>query len=297
MARWLSRLSWSVIPVTVLVTSFAHAADDEDEPDESSESDDGDKDEKAKDEKSDEKSSEEKSESKEGDASADSGSKDNSPVEESGKTYRFVGLRYRGIVVPAFIQQLFAEGGRTVYVHGFGPEFSIRKDNFEYNLSPWLAFYSMDDTAFKGKSDPKEAWELISSNIKILYLTSDFIWSHPLSPEFAVNYGAGAGLGIVFGDLHRVQSYPTAVGQDPNDFSKCAGVGNPNVTFCDNENKHFGNYTEPSWANGGSKPNIFPWLAVQTGFRYKPSRQFVARLDVGFGLSGFFFGLGADYGL
>jgi hypothetical protein len=42
---------------------------------------------------------------------------------------------------------------------------------------------------------------------------------------------------------------------------------------------------------------VFPWLALQTGIRYKPHRNFAARLDLGVGTSGFFFGLGADYGL
>ena len=46
-------------------------------------------------------------------------------------------------------------------MNAIGPEFAIRKDGFEYNLSPWLAFYSMGDTAFKGKSDPEQAWELV----------------------------------------------------------------------------------------------------------------------------------------
>lgn len=222
---------------------------------------------------------------------------DNSPEEEPGKTYQFIGLRYRGIVVPKFIQGLFADGGRTVYVNAVGPEFGIRKDNFEFGLSPWLAFYSMDDTAFKGSTDPDTSWEIISSNIKVLYLTSDFVWTHPVSPKFGINYGFGAGLGIVFGDLHRNQSYPNGA-TDPNKYTKCQSLGVPDPNYCGNpSNDHFGNYTEPSWVNGGSKPNVFPWLAVQTGLRFKPSKSFVGRLDVGFGLSGFFFGLGADYGL
>jgi hypothetical protein len=42
---------------------------------------------------------------------------------------------------------------------------------------------------------------------------------------------------------------------------------------------------------------VFPWLALQTGLRFKPSHDFVARLDVGIGFGQFFFGVGADYGL
>ncbi|HEX3598259.1 MAG TPA: hypothetical protein VHU80_24295 [Polyangiaceae bacterium] len=227
---------------------------------------------------------------------------DDSPVEEKGKTYRFIGARYRGIIFPKFLESAFASGGRTVYVNGVGPEFAIRRDGFEYDLSPWLAFYDMRDTAFKGSSDSDTAWELVSANLTLLYLTSDFLWSHSFSPEWSVNYGLGVGLGFVFGTLHRVQSYPTAPGQNPNDYAKCDGPGQPaafpaTATYCDASNNHYANHSESSWANGGSKPNVFPWFVVQTGVRFKPSRTIAARLDLGFGTSGFFFGLGGDYGL
>ena len=68
--------------------------------------------------------------------------------------------------------------------------------------------------------------------------------------------------------------------------------------FCGGDNNHYGNFTEPSWADGGSKPIVFPWLSVQTGLRYKPAKQFILRLDVGWNLlNGPFFGLAANYGL
>jgi len=138
------------------------------------------------------------------------------------------------------------------------------------------------------------------SERKVLYLTADFLWSHDLAPEFALNYGVGAGLGIVWGDLFRTQATPgpganssTGQGYVPCLSSGQDGVGGP----CGEDNNHYAGYTEPSWANGGSKPIVFPWLVLQTGFRYKPHRNFIARFDAGFGTSGFFLGLGADYGL
>lgn len=222
---------------------------------------------------------------------------DDSPVEEKGKTYRFVGLRYRGIVIPKFMISLFGDGGRTVYNHAFGPEFTVRKDNFEYVFSLWWAGYYMDDAPFKASSDGNDAWEIVKSNLSVLYLTSDFLWSSPISPQFAINYGMGAGFGFVFGSLERTQAFPPNgdLNSDPETWEKCPA---PQAgTTCGTDNKHYNGYEEPSWANGGSKPIIFPWLAVQTGVRYKPSKQFAARLDVGFGLSGFFFGLAGNYGL
>ena len=222
-----------------------------------------------------------------------------SPVERPGETYRFVGARYRGIIVPKFMMNLFGDGGDTVYVHSFGPEFAIRKDDFEYNFGLWYAAYSMDPTPFKASSDGEDAWEIVSSEIKVVYLTADFLWSHPFTPEFALNYGLGAGFGFVFGDLHRVQARPSGPSREPYTSVPCSGPGDSQDPggYCGADNNHYGDYTEPSWANGGSKPIIFPWLVFQTGFRYKPHRNFVARLDAGFGTSGFFFGIGADYGL
>jgi hypothetical protein len=222
-----------------------------------------------------------------------------SPVELPGQTYRFVGARYRGIIIPKFMMNLFGDGGRTVYVHSFGPELALRKDGFEYVFSVWWAGYYMDDTPFKSSSDPIQGWEIVSSKLNVIYLTTDFLWSQELGSQLAVNFGMGAGFGFVFGDLKRTQAYPPGGNgnADPYDWKKCSAQGNPDATFCGTDNDHYDGYTEPSWTNGGSKPIIFPWLVLQTGLRYKPTKQFVGRLDAGFGTSGFFLGLGADYGL
>ena len=220
---------------------------------------------------------------------------DTSPVEKEGVTYQFVGLRYRGLVVPKFVLGLFADGGTTVYAHNFGPEFIIRKDNFEYNLSATYTSYAFDATPFKSSSDAEDAWELVESHIKVLYLGADFLWSHPFDQKLALNYGFGAALGIVWGDLNRVQAYQDANGE----YQPCVGPNNP-VTpegYCGNDNDHYGDYTEPSWTGGGSKPILTLWLAGQVGLRYKPHKNFQARLDAGIALGHVFFGLGADYGL
>jgi hypothetical protein len=228
-------------------------------------------------------------------ADAESGG---SPVELPGKTYMFVGARYRAIIVPKFMINLFGDGGETVLVHGFGPEFIIRKNAFEYNLSIWYAGYGMDSVPFKAKDDTAEAWEIVTSEIKSIYLTADFLWSQDFTPEFSLNYGLAGGFGIIFGDLSRVQAEP---GPNANlntgeGFVRCPG-GIAGDRYCDTSNKHYGDFTEPSWADGGSKPILFPWFVLQTGLRYKPHRNFAARFDAGFGTSGFFLGIGLDYGI
>ena len=47
--------------------------------------------------------------------------------------------------------------------------------------------------------------------------------------------------------------------------------------------------------SGGDTPPIFLWAALpQISFRYKPIKQFQMKLDVGFSITGFFFGLSAS---
>jgi hypothetical protein len=239
-------------------------------------------------------------ETKADDAEAVEDALDTGATEIEGKQYMFVGARYRNVVIPKFIQNTFADGGETMYAHTPGLEFVIRQDKFEYELFAMLGFYSFDNVPFKGATDPDTAWELIDADFKILYLGADFMWStDDFTPGFSLMYGAGAGLGFVFGDLIRTQAYPGGGSTDPYTFEKCIGLNNPPNSggYCDDENTHYNNFVEPSWSSGGSSPLFFPWIAAQLGLRYKFNRQFVARLDLGIMPTGAFAGVGADFGL
>jgi len=222
----------------------------------------------------------------------------NSPFEKTDTTYRFIGARFRYVIVPKFYIGLFGDGGTTVGVPAFGPEFTLRKNGFEYVMSVMYASYAIDPTPFKAKTDGNEAWEIVNTNIKTLYFMSDFLWSAETSPKFAFLYGGGFGLAAVFGDINRQQAYPGMGGNvnDPYSYIACPRAGAH--AFCGTDNNHYGGYTEPSWANGGSKPILFPWLSLQTGFRFKPHKQFMGRVDIGWNiLNGPFFGLALNYGL
>ena len=72
----------------------------------------------------------------------------NSPFEKADTTYRFIGARFRYVVIPKFYMNLFGSGGATLGVPAFGPEFTIRKNGFEYVLSLMYASYAMDPTPF-----------------------------------------------------------------------------------------------------------------------------------------------------
>jgi hypothetical protein len=126
---------------------------------------------------------------------------------------------------------LFGSGGRTVGVPAFGPEFTIRKNGFEYVLSAMYASYAMDPTPFKAKSDGADAWEIVDTDVKALYLMSDFLWTGEVSPKFSFLYGAGFGIAAIFGDIHRGRHSRRQwnLTSDPNTWVPCpsnaAGTG------------------------------------------------------------------------
>jgi hypothetical protein len=219
------------------------------------------------------------------------------PSSAAGSAY-LLGLRYRGIYIPQTVVNWFVDGGDSVYVSGFGPEFSVRDDEVEYILSAWVALYDMSPVAIKGSGDEELAWEIVESDITALYLTADYHWHTRLAGRLELSYGGGAGLGLLFGDLYRTQATlrPGGSPGNPEDFVVCAAQS-PNDPYCDGVNDHYGDYSEPSWFSGGSRPVIFPWLTGQLGLRYQPHEKLVTRLDLGIGTSGLFFGIGADYSL
>ena len=233
-------------------------------------------------------------------------------TEQPGKTYYFVGLRYRGNVIPKFMLNLFVNEGGTLYSNTVGVELDVRKDGFSFIPALSYVEYGTGDILFleKGKdANVSGNWSNVNSSLKAVYITADLLWSTKIHKNVDFEYGAGFGLGVITGDLETSWVYRDAKGpyaaSDGSHFSPCPleGQGGPN-SGC-NKADHLNStvakvnhYAEPSWANGGSKPNIFLHLAVpQFGIRVKPAKEFEARLGIGFSLTGFWFGLSGNYGL
>jgi hypothetical protein len=233
-------------------------------------------------------------------------------AEEPGRNYFFVGLRYRGNVVPGFMLNMFVDEGKTIYTNQIGIEFDLRKDNF--SLIPALTYHELGtgDILFKEKNtkDIPGNYSLVNSGLKVVYATVDLLWSTKLGKNVDFEYGAGFGLGTVFGDLENSWVSQDTTGRagaleasNGRRYVRCDAVGPPG-TGCnkaDHQNSEVdkvNGYKEKDWFSGGSKPNFFPWIAVpQLGLRFKPIKQMVGRLGIGFSLTGFWFGLSADYGL
>jgi hypothetical protein len=237
----------------------------------------------------------------------------NDAKELPGKSYFFIGARARFTRLPQFLLNLFVAGGPPgVWIPSYGIEGTMRRDGFDTTLHLTYADWSLTDGkpfGFKGKDEKNVAWELVTSNLKLLNLGVDLQWGTEFNKNFAFQYGITTGLALVLGDLKRVQARPKdGVAMDPNasdgkpgDLEACPGVVRTperGAAFCTSDNNHYGDYTEPSWFSGGKRPNLYASFGPQIGVRFKPGKPFMARLNIGWDIfQGPFFGLNGSYGL
>jgi hypothetical protein len=249
-------------------------------------------------------------------------------AEAPGKTYRYIGLRYRGTIIPSFLEHLFVNDGGTIYSNTFGAEMDFRKDSKSTIL--WLQYteYGFGNTLFFQKNQPDQPsnYSIVSSSLKGIYVGLDELWSTPIANHLDFDYGFGLGLGAIFGTLTNDWVYtqgpggavnastPGAVqGSNGTFYAPCGGTNSGVPTLSPNgvtqpssctPEAHsnatvakVGNYAEKNWFQGGAVPVVFPYVGLNLGLRYKPIRQLQTRLGVGISLTGFWFGVSADYGI
>lgn len=225
------------------------------------------------------------------------------PYEDPTGEYYFLGLFYRHVFIPEFIIDLFTDESTGASNPAFGAEFTYRKGGFDIIGSLWWMGAGVEG-AFRGSGDPDTETEWIDSSLSVLYISGTFLWSTEFSEMFALEYGVSLGVGLVLGSMTRTEAHRTG-----GDWQPCNGPGNPSSgEYCETTvapttpdglcNGDGGHYCEEGkWSDGGDVPNVVPWLAIpQIALRFKPVRQFMMRIEGGFGFPGFFLGAAANYG-
>src|SRR5579863_8770936 len=124
--------------------------------------------------------------------------------EDPDRKYYFIGVRYRGTVIPQFLENLFVDDGATVYSNSLGLEMDIRHGGS--SLIPWIQYtdYNTGDILFlqKGQQDIASNRSIVNSSLKAIYLGVDELWSIPIVPtKLDFELGFGVGIGGVFGTL------------------------------------------------------------------------------------------------
>jgi hypothetical protein len=192
-----------------------------------------------------------------------------------------VGLRLRGVFEPAFMMNLFVEeqtsGG--MFHPGFGLELNRRKGDFELVLGFEYENVSPDDGYWLEKGDdgtsPGQTPDFVDFD-GLSWFTTDltFMFHSAMSEKVAFRYGAGFGLGIVFGD---------ALQTDTN----CSGTDFENDCTLD--------------MGGGAQvndpadiPPVFPVVNLILGAQFRPSRAVSINVETGLRTL-FFFGVSGTY--
>jgi hypothetical protein len=238
---------------------------------------------------------------------------DGAKAEAPNKTKYYLGARFRDFIVPSFMFRMFVDGGPgAVNVFSGGPELMVQMGSLEAIISITIPYadFSMNEFVFKSKADPNQAYELVSSSLKLITASVDLLGRIKFDKRGTVALLLGGGVGIsgVAGDIRRSQAYPDdpdAVDPEtPSKWHKCSGPGDPGtqtpegIEYCGDDNDHYPSdgedWSEPYWSDGGSKPVIFPYLALpHIAIEITPVEQFMLRVDTGFSITGFFFGLAA----
>ncbi len=221
------------------------------------------------------------------------------PEEEhrTGDTQLLIGARYRLMITPKFLINMFGvDGGRTVVLNSVGGEFGgyWGKNGNGVTVMGAVSYagYGMEPTPFKGKNDGDGAWEIIESKLGMVYLTVDAMWDYRIIDKLSLSVGLGAGIGIVTGTLYRNEAYVNNTNPDiPADKDW------PNLSYCGAANPAIPGDQCPAGGEYGEADAwpVYPWLNAQVGLRYQPIDEFVGRFEMGLGSSGFWLGIGADY--
>lgn len=219
----------------------------------------------------------------------------------------WIGARYRGLIIPRFLFNTFADGGTNLLVPGGALTVTTAASDTDVVVSLGYFSYRMGETPFKAKGTPDTEWEHVSSDLHALTLSIDLLWSFPLnaSKTWLFRVGGGAGVGWTFlGDIRRNQVYPkSGKPGDPANYTKCKGPNDPRGTFrycnaLDKDANHYGDYVEPDWFHGGVRPRIYPWLVLpEIGLTWRVAHAVAVDLEVGASLSGILTGLGLRFGL
>ncbi len=228
--------------------------------------------------------------------------------EKAATTYYFVGIRYRPTIVTKFMMNLFVDEGATIVSHAIGVELDIRRDDFSIIPSITYTTLGFGDTLFKQKGQPDipQNYSDVNSGLSAIFVSADILWSKPFSQHVSFEYGAGFGIGAIFGTLTNDWVYQTnngpLTGSNGNHYTPCASqTDDAACTPGAHQNAQVAKvngYHEPNWFNGGSLPVVFPQISIpELGIRYKPIKQVEGRLLIGFSLTGPFAQLSIDYGL
>jgi hypothetical protein len=212
----------------------------------------------------------------------------------------WVGAFFEMAVVPSFMLNLILDESPTVANPGFGATITHRdEEGFSWILGLAYTGYGFDGP-FRASGDPELDTEYLESDLGLLHVRGQLMWSVDISSKFAFEYGVGVQLGVVLGELFRSEAYKDLGGE----YQPCVAALNPDPNFCEPPTNPLlpTNAYDAEGAHYNVKEERVPpiagtFLLPALALRYTPIDQLQIKLEAAFGLMQFNFGISAAYGL
>jgi hypothetical protein len=129
-----------------------------------------------------------------------------------------LGIRMRNVRIPRSLLEVFVEraaGGSSNL--GLGLELLRRKGNFEFQFGVEYEkiFITAGQWIDKGDMIPQDEADFVEfEDFGWVTAEATFLYHSEITPQFALRYGGGAGIGVLFGDIVRTDQVCTTTSVD-----------------------------------------------------------------------------------
>lgn len=214
------------------------------------------------------------------------------PVEDPANKVEFgLGVRMRNVRGPSAMIELFVEqaaGGSSNL--GLGVELTRRKGNSELQLGVEYERITPGDGIWIAKGDnvPQDEADYIlspeESGEHLGWLTVEFTYFHhtPLTKQIALRFGGGLGIGIVTGELQKL------------DVQCAPGSSNDNPTPGCLPSRYPGGMGAERGPTPYDLPPVFPVINAIAGVQFRPTDAITVNVEAGL-RTFLFFGLSSSY--
>jgi hypothetical protein len=214
------------------------------------------------------------------------------------------GVRVRGLFVTQAMMSPYLAASTSMESASFGFEYVYRYPTFDIVTSLDMSFVNPHDGNYLSKigdHPPNLDTHYVEfRNLSFLSADVSVIGHHAFTNWFELRYGAGLGLGVVFGDVLLTNNGPQCTYANASDTSQCYPVNIP-LGQPDTQGKLKATETgevdtaqTPHRHVSTDKPPVMGVLNVLVGFNFRLHKHVMAQLEVGF-RDAIFCGAGAHY--
>jgi len=214
------------------------------------------------------------------------------------------GLRLRYITVPGWFLGAFTQQNVPLNSVSFAGEYVRRKENLDIVVSLDFSFMSPSDGNWLGNNHPASTDTdfLQFKGLKIISFDVSFIWHHPFTETFLLEYGAGVGIGFVPGDILRISDGTPGCVTSPGDVTRCYPIVCAQGPCTQAEldahkappNVHDDSASAPAQFVDDNKPPVVPIVNLLIGLVWQVHPKARVRFEGGFH-DAFFLGVASEY--